>query len=451
MADLAPDPSASFATLLGHLIFLLRERPEQEDSVLQTAALMAARVARDGTMIEAGIENSWALDGDPLKERLQLRQVDAIGIAAGCSAVELVALASALADDNAPIPSTTLVRVKLLPDPMPIQFSGPRASIPDGAALVPRARQGDQLAGMIEGILRELQKAIARQQWLAVLHDAQAAIRAIPNLQEDARRSYLISLKRQLDRPVMEALIQQGYRMAEERGRTSEVLRAGGYPAAERMLEILKQSDTIGPRAFLVDALGAMPEVAPLALAMMKSTRPAEVWLAAELLGRLQIPEAVPVLVEHADHADERVRLAVIDALARYNDKAVVSPLRRALGHRSSLTRARAGHALAARGSGAIAMPLLAALESEKDASTWEELLSALAGINASEASVALTQLALAPRGRFGFGGKSQLRRQLAVVEALAAAKTPAARQALDRIVAEGSGEVRDHAVRARS
>ncbi len=451
MADIAPDSSAPFAALLGHLIFLLRERPEEDRALQQTAELMAARLVREGIMIEAGIENSWALDGDPLKERLQLRQVDAIGIAAGTTVAELLGLARTLADNTAPIPSTTSIRVKLLPDPLPIQFSGPRASIPDTVTAVPRARQGDQLAGMVEGILRELQKAIARQQWLAVLHDAQAAVRAIPNLQEEGRRSYFIALKRQMTLTVMEALIEQGYRMAEERDRTAEVLRAGGFVVAERMLEILKQSDTIGPRAFLVDALGGMPEVAPLALTLLNSKRTAEVWLAAELLGRLQLPEAIPALVERADHPDERVRLTVIDALAHFHDKAVVSPLRRALGHPSSVTRARAGHALAARGSGAIAMPLLAALESEKDATTWDALLQALAGINASEATVALTQLALASRGRFGFGGKTQLKRQLAVVDALAAANTHAARQALDRIAAEGSGEVREQAIRARA
>jgi HEAT repeat protein len=294
---------------------------------------------------------------------------------------------------------------------------------------------------MVEGIVRELEKAIERQQWLAALHDAQAALRFLPSVRENLRRSFAIALKRLLTRPVVEALIEQAYRIPEEQARTAEVLRIAGYPAAERILEILKQSDTIGPRAFLLEAMGGMPEALPLVVPLLRSTRPADVWLGAELVGRLGASEALKDLVAVADHPDDRTRLAVIDALARFRDKAALEPLRRALTHPSSSTRARAGQALAARGSGAIAMPLLAALEAEKDPATWEELLGALAAINAPESVAALTRVALERGGRFSFG-KAQLRRQLAVVRSLAAAHTAAARQALERIAVEGEGEV---------
>ena len=442
MADPVSDADAPFAELLGRLIQLLRERPEREAEVRRIVDLLAGRVERQEALIEGGIENSWAVDGDPLKERLQARQVDAIRIAPGAGTVELLALGRALADDTAPIPSTSQVRVKLLPDPLPLSFSGPRESLPDPmAAAVPRARTGDQLVGMIEGILRELEKALARQQWLAALHDAQAAIRFLPSVREDLRRGFSIALRRMLTRPVVEALIEQAYRIPEEQSRTAEVLRLGGYPAAERILEILKQSDTIGPRAFLLDAIGGMPEASPLVVPLLRSARPAEVRLGADLVGRLGAGEALRDLAPLVEHPDEPTRLAVIDALARFRDKAALEPLRRALTHPSNSTRARAGQALAARGSGAIAMPLLAALESERDPGTWEELLTALAGINAPESVAALTRIALEKHGRFSFG-KSQVRRQLAIIRALAAANTPAARQALERIAAEGEGEV---------
>jgi HEAT repeat protein len=254
-----------------------------------------------------------------------------------------------------------------------------------------------------------------------------------------------IALKRMLSRPVVEAFIEQAYRIPEEQARTAEVLRTAGYPAADRILDILKQSETIGPRAFLMDALAGMPEASPLIVPLLKSPRPAEVRLAAELLGRRPVPEALGPLVAQANHPDERVRLAVLEALGQLRDKTVTDALRRALSHPSAATRARAGQVLATRGSGAIAMPLLAALESEKDPEAWEELLAALAGINAAEAVTALTRMALAPRGRFSFGG-GQLKRQVAIVHALAAVNTPAARQALERIAADGDGEVKQAA-----
>jgi len=437
------DPTPTFAQLLGRLVLPLRQQPPDEKAVRRAVTGLAALVSREPAMIEAGIENSWAVDGDPLKERLQLRQVDAILVAAGADDVELLALARALAHDSDPVPSTARVRVKLLPDPMPLQFSGPRTSVPGtpGGDL-PRARTGDRLAEMIEGILRELEKAVGRGQWHAVLHDAQAAARVLPGLKEDARRTYGLALKRLLPLPVVEQLIEQGYRIPEERDRSAEVLRAAGYPAAERMLEIVRRSETIGPRAFLVDALGGMPEAVPLLVPLLESSRPAEARLAAELLGRLAAADGLKPLVAHAGHADDGVRHAVIDALGAYRDKAVVEPLRQALSHRSGATRARAAKVLAGRGSGAIAMLLLAALEQEKDEGVWQEQLRALAGIDAPEAAAALTRLALARAPRFSFGGGARLKRQLAVIAVLAESRTAAARQALQQIAAAEQGEV---------
>lgn len=444
------DPDAPFGQLLGGLVHLLRAPQAEERVVAELLEAMAARVATSPALIEAGIENSWALDGDPLKARLQARQVDAIRVAPGATTVELLGLARSLADDEAPIPSTANVRVKLLPDPLPLQVSGQRMAITDATSgPVPRARTGDQLAGMVEGILRELEKAIARQQWHAALHDAQAALRALPAVQEDSRRAYTIALRRLLPRKVMETLIEQAYRVPEERVRTSEVLRAGGLAAAELMLEVLKQSETVGPRGFLVDALAGMPEALPVVLPLARSARPSEARLAAELLGRMGVPDAVPALVAQAAHPDERVRLAVIQALGHYRDKAVVEPLRHALGHDSPTIRAEAGRALAARGSAAIAMPLLAALEAERDTAVWEQLLGAIAGIEAPEAASVLLRMALEKPGLLG---RSVLeRKQLAVVHALAASHTNAAKQVLARIAAEGKGVVREAAGRAIS
>jgi hypothetical protein len=447
MLDPSLDPDAPVAALLGRLVELLRAPTPAPTQVREVADAMAARLAQAGTVIEAGIENSWALDGDPLKGRLQARQVDTIKLAAGTTADELIVLSRALADDEEPLPSTGNVRVQLVPDPLPVAPSGQRPAIlvagEDG--VVPRARPGDQLAAMIEGILVELDKAIRREQWHAVLHDAQAAIRAMPGLNEDIRRAYVIALKRFLSPKVRTTLIEQAYRVPEERARTAEVLRACGVLAAEQMLEILRQSETIGPRAFLLDALSGMPEALPLLIPLLKSGRPADARLAAIIMGRLGAPEVVPHLVAQASHPDERVRLAVLEALGRYRDKAAVEPLRAALAHESPATRVQAGRALAARGSAAIAMPLLAALEAERDPEAWESLLGALAAIDAPEAASALLGIVL---------GKPKLlerrstleRRQLAVVRALAGAGTRRAREVLTRIADEGRGKVQEAA-----
>ena len=69
----AIDPDASIPALLGRLVELLRAPVPAPDLVRDTVAVLAARVKEQPSVIEAGIENSWALDGDPLKGRLQAR------------------------------------------------------------------------------------------------------------------------------------------------------------------------------------------------------------------------------------------------------------------------------------------------------------------------------------------------------------------------------------------
>ena len=90
-------------------------------------------------------------------------------------------------------------------------------------------------------------------------------------------------------------------------------------------------------------------------------------------------------------------------------------------------------------------MPLFAAFETEKDPEAWQQMLETLVAIDAAEIGAALARLALERRGFLRFGS-ADLRRQLAIVRALAARNSPAARQALARIAAEGQGEVREAA-----
>ena len=360
----------------------------------------------------------------------------------GPAPADLLALARALADDHAAIPSIESVRVTLLPDPVPPRPSGEEAAIPDPVQQgLLRSRPVDQLSGVVEGILSELDLAIRRKEWHVVLHDAQAALRLMPGLGEEVRRAHLIAIKRLLSRSVIDKLIEQAYHVPEEQARTAEVVRAGGLPAAEYLLEILRRSGAAGPRAFLLDALGGMPEAFSMIVPLARSTRPAEAWLGVELLGRIGAPQGISVIAERVKDPDERVRHAAIDALGRFQEKGVVEPLRKAMGHLSPTTRARAGRALAQRGSGGIAMPLFAAFETEKDPQASQELLETLVGLDSPEIGSALARVALERRGFLGFGTGDQ-RRQLAIVQALAARNTPVAQQTLVRIVAEARGEV---------
>lgn len=86
-------------------------------------------------------------------------------------------------------------------------------------------------------------------------------------------------------------------------------------------------------------------------------------------------------------------------------------------------------------------MPLLAALQSERDPATWSAMLKALSMIEAPEAAVALATVALRKRGLLSRSGFTVAQR-LEVVAALASSPTRAATQALGRVAREAEGDV---------
>jgi HEAT repeat protein len=467
MSETASTPQGGgFAESLGELITRLRTHPDDRPACDEALDRLTSLVVGGPAVVEAGIENSWGLDGDDLKDRLLSRGVDAIRVSAGAPRSELLNLAQSLAADDGPLPSTAGITVEMIPtlgqilgavaDARPSRGQGaPGPQVPmrglggdEPPALSVRTRPGDRLGATLRQLLDQVQDAVRRGSWLQTLHSAQAVIRMLPGMPDDVRRGYGITLRRVLTRPVMQTLIDQAYRIAEERDRTVELLGWAGLDAAELILDNLRTSEAIGPKGFLVDALGGLPSAYHIVTPLLNSERWHEIRLAADLLGRMGKPEAIPLLLAKANHHDERVRIAVIDALSRFRDKGVVEALRQSLNHPSPRTRAQAGRALASRGSGAIAMPLLAALGHEKDPEVRRDLLQSLAGIDAPEASAALVRLATERRGLLSRGGRPTAER-LEVVSALAGSSTQAARRALSRIVTEGDAPVREAAERA--
>lgn len=456
MPDTPASSRSPLEKVLGRLIRLFRESPGRDDLVRETMRRVEGKTIQHAAILEAGIENTWGLDGDPLKERLLLRQVDAIRVQPGATPDELLALARALAAEEGPIPSSPHIEVDLVRPVIPGSVASQPAPavpappaiprMPGAASLPPRLESEDpsQVAGRI---LAELPRQIERQEWYRVLTDLVAATRLLERIPDQTRRQHTIVIKRLLTPAVIEALIEQAYRLTEEQARTAEVLRSGGLQAAEQVLEILKRGGTVGPRAFLLDAVASAPELIPTYAVMVGSPNHFEAWLGAELLGRIASPEVVPVLTPLVRHPEVRVRRAAIEALGRLNEKGVVEALRSGLQHEAAATRILAGQALASRGSRAIAMPLVAALEAERDPTAWDALLEAIAGMEFAEGPAALARMVLESKGRGGFSGGAN-RRHLAIVRALAASPAGAARRALETIAAGGTGEPQELARR---
>jgi len=450
----APVPGSRDAVYssLEALVTLLRQRPGDTPDQPRLLAALVRAASSAAVVLEAGVENSFGTVEAGLKGRLLARRVDQVTIETGAGADELLALAQGLAHDSQVLESSPSIRVELLPTLSPPPLPGrsyegsrtpprPMPGLPDWMAPPRRENTSSNLAETMAQISASLGDEIQRGAWRAALHDVQGLIRLVPAVPEHQRRGFAISVRRYLSRPVLQAFIELALRTPEEQPRAVEVLKWSGLDAAEQMLELLRSSENVGAREFLFVALGGMPEALSLVMPLAASPRWHEARHGAEILGRMGLPGSVPVLRGLLEHPDERVRLAAVEALGRIPDKTVLEPLRQALTHRSPQMRARAGRALGDRRSGALAMPLLAALEEEKDLGTWRELLGALALIDSPEAASALVRLATERKTLFGRTGRATAQR-LEVVKALAGAGTPAARQAMQRIAAEGDEAV---------
>ena len=442
--------TADFATAYGRLIAAYRAGA----SVSDAAALLeeAVRlVATAPVSVEAGFFRSGEYDTANLRSHILRRQIELLTIAAGATPETLEALARALGGD-APLPQHPSIGyemvAQLVPDaPKPyipkIEPAGSNPLVLMGAHdFVEEDDRGPSVFGAEVAALTDAVNAAARRgAWTETLHAAQALVRLSSRVPEMDRRTVAITARRALSKPVLAGIIELGIRTPEEQARAAEVLQWRGVEAAELMLDSVRKTDSPEPHRFLLDALSRMPDAVPLLLPLLKSTEWREVRHAAEVLGRQMAPEAFKPLRTLLAHADSRVRGAALEALSRYPAGSGSEALRHGLAHASAETRRDAAGAIGRRGTGALAMPLLAALEVERDAATWRTMLVALGRIDAPEAAAAMATVALRKRGLLSRGGFT-LSQRLEVVAVLAASPTRAARQALARVAREAEGEV---------
>ncbi len=452
--------SSGFAAPFGRLVELLRYEPEQIPG--QKDALRSAlRALRRGAVrLEAGVESSEVTDERSLKARLLARRVDTVDLLPGAAAADLLALARSLAADGGDFPASDDIRLTLVPTPI-------RNARPDTGAVRPSegtqppsyllllrdpaeprpARLPQGLDRDLTTLVTALQQAAAAGDWGAVLQAGQALVRMAPRIPDADRRSFGITVRREFPPPVVDGCIEHALRVTEEQYRAAEVLQWLGAPAAERMVEYVRQSESVGIRRFLHDALARIPEAFPLLAHLTTSAFWHEARHGAELLGRLGLAEGVGPLRVCVTHPEERVVLAAVEALGRLGAPEGVDPLRRALRSASPEVRIAAAAALAAYNSGSLVMPLAAALDEESDPRVWRALVQGLAQVDSDESGRVLLGLVL--QRPVLLRGRRSLADRLAIVEALAGSETRAARRMLDTLVRRSDGVVKAAAIEA--
>ena len=476
------DHKSTFIKRFGDLVALLRFEPGNDAA--QDLALTAslAAVKDEPVEVEAGVEWSVTPVEFTLKSRLLARQVESIRVAAGAEAHELLALARALSHDGTPIPSTPRVQVelvRLLAASGQVMASIGAESEFESGSLPADGRRGERRhwderrgsgrprwigaerrkvadrritgerrlhlvtdqRGSISQLLTSLTQHVRAQAWESALFAALALVRLVPRVPLSERRTFAIRVRAALPRRVLDGIIDTAERDPVTREAATVVLRFCGLEAAEALIDHLRQGEAIGVRGYYYDVLGGMPESYPLITPLLRGREAHEIRHGVALVGRLGHADGVAELEPLLEHRDERIRTAAVRAVGEIHQGPAAEPLRRALHSTDPRTRGAAADAIAVWRGGALALLLVAALETEHDRDVWHANISALGRIGSLETSDALVTIALSPKKLFRRQGYTTWQR-LAAVTSLGLSGTPPARAALERLTRDGQGVV---------
>lgn len=434
------------AQALERLVIVMRETPRATE-VIATLAEQAARAAAAlprPERIEAGVESSALPQGATLRGRLLARVVDWIEIAPAAPATELRQLAGALASDDMALPTLAHVVVTLVPLPF---------SMPDDETI--HVAEADSEAGLDEDesadheltrLTDEVRSASVQRDWPALLQRARALLE-YADQDSSARRTRIIQARRALPIERLRELVEHALRHVEDQALTAEILARIGPDGHQAMVESVAGSESLAARRFLHDQLGRTPEAFPLLLPLLERGSASQARHAAAILGRLGDARAVPALAAALASHDDSVRAEALRALAKFDQPVARAALLEGLKHATAGTRIAAAQAIGNAGLLALAPSIMSVLREEGDSSVRRAMVTAAARLGTVEAMEELVRIALTRR-RLLRGGHS-LEVRLDVVAGLAAAATPAARRALDRIVREADRPVQTAADQA--
>jgi HEAT repeat protein len=306
-------------------------------------------------------------------------------------------------------------------------------------AQLERSPQGANVGDLLAVVARQVETAIKTDRLERALKMLATVVRLETKVADAPRRTYGIALKRMFNKPLLQGIAHL-LDLPKHREDGALVLQRAGEDGVEVLLDILVAAPTVVERRGAFDALTRMKQGTDQLVHMLSHPQWFVVRNIAELVGELGLEDAVPALAKQVGHEDERVRKAVALALAKIATPTCAEPLRRALRDKSPVVRMQVALGIGGRKSGALAMPLVVALEEEKDPEVERELILALGRIASPDAVQALIKFAQ-PSGRL-FGRKPTPLR-VAAVEALRLAATPAALGTLQGLAGDSDRQVK--------
>ncbi len=442
---------SAFEKAFGSLVEHLRRRPEDRARTRQLAQRAQKSVAKRPVTLEAGLVFRPEEPDNMLESRMHARGVAKVEVSAGASMEEVLALGRALATDEGDFPQSPPVEVSMVVHVTPGERDGvvvhpetPREPFrwvaPDGDAhREPRLSDGS--SAEFTRLAAAIRSGADRGAWTEALHAAQSLVQLAIQVPETKKGETAIAVRRLLTAPILHAFIDHAVRIPEERNRTIEVLEWVGRDAGEVVVDSLKESGSVGPKQFLLEVAPKIPDIHPMADALLHDPGWQKARIGALLVGALGDPVALPALFDRQEHPDARVRLAVVRAIGQLGTAAAVEPLKQRLSDRHPSVRVAAAEALAAAGGGGVVMILAGALSEEQDPAVRVAIIASLGRIDSSEVATVLTTMAMTRKSllrRKGFGDEERL----AAVEALGRHGSRAAVIALERLAEDADRTV---------
>jgi hypothetical protein len=480
------DQSATFARLFVRLVWLvLRESTDVAEQKVTLRALVtvsrsgAVRLEmRQGTIAANDQQVPALLPGvTELRECMSARNVRAIEFDANAGAADLLGAARHLAAVSGTVTGPTVRFVGPSPTPTPVPTPVPAPSPapkPKAVSVLPAAdgmfehfaaarpaagtpaalleafdaatgatlltRLLDELVRTAEQAVRESDHALASE----VFHRIVARERQVHDA--DARRAFMLTVRRLSRSAVLRAVAQGLVRAPEKREHQLAVLGRTGEDGADALIEQLVNAEERSERRVYFDALLELRAGVPTLLHMLGDARWFVARNAAALLGELGAPDAEQPLSELLHHDDERVRHAATIALMRLGTARSMPAIEQALRDGAPLIRMEAAAILVERRADASTAPLIRALDAEKDDEVKTAFYLALGRFGTPEAVEKLIAAAQPERGIFR---RKPVRLRIAAIQALATVGTPHALDALVALQADKEREVQQAAVDA--
>lgn len=331
----------------------------------------------------------------------------------------------------------------------------PTAANPTIAAALGQLHATEDIAALAEplkALVEAADLAFRTGRWHSLL-DAVAGIVAIEYLQlerdpsDDRRRAFGQALRKLASPIVLRQFAILRHQLAETpelKVRVEAVLYRFGTDGAQALIDEWASATDATARVHCLVGLRGLRRTHDALFELVRETDYAMVRVAARLLGALGDARAESMLLELQRHPDNAVRRDVVAALERYGSPTSLDALGVALLDDSPLVRARAVHALTARGESALPN-LLPLLDSEADDEVLAAAVMALARIGTPDCVQALIRVA---SGESAHARKRSSEYRLQACRALTVIRTPQAMAAVQALRDDRDRDVRAGALR---